>query len=109
MFNINNKIIYTNNVMKQIDLKAVDVQGLTANTETTEKGAMSNAQVINYEDIINWSYQYDHESKTMKLGFYKEDGSIDYNYVVYDVEKDNLFLALEMTLGCADLFGSLND
>lgn len=30
MFNINNKIIYTNNVMKQIDLKAVDVQGLTA-------------------------------------------------------------------------------
>ena len=42
----------------------VDVQGLTANTETTEKGAMSNAQVVNEPNNSNfrdewWEGTYD--------------------------------------------------
>ena len=45
-------------------MKMVDVQGLTANTETTEKGAMSNAQVDNEPNNSNfrnewWEGTYD--------------------------------------------------
>ena len=83
--------------MKKKEVKAVDVQGLAANNESTATGTMSNVQVINNSNEVSefkdewvegvygeWMYVYNPNLKLLFVTFANGDYENIYNRLVVD-------------------------
>jgi len=81
--------------MKKKEVKAVDVQGLAANNESTATGTMSNVQVINNSNEVSefkdewvegvygeWMYVYNPNLKLLFVTFANGDYENIYNRLV---------------------------
>jgi len=107
------KFHYNNIIMGKFNNFVADVHGL-ATPESTEKGAISNAQVMN-NSVFNteqdcqflidgeWGANYDPETKTMLGGYCLDGCTFKTEFVITEIDKEKIPYAIDI---CSDLYSS---